>query len=91
MPGEYTFRWDDEIAEYCMEGGKWIDGQYVLVVWGAGPYNISTEVASYEFTIATEGIENVVLTEKVQKVVVDGVVYIVRDNKMFDTLGNQVR
>ena len=41
--------------------------------------------------LATEGIENVVLTEKAQKVVVDGVVYIVRDNKMFDTLGNQVR
>lgn len=38
-----------------------------------------------------QGIENVVLTEKAQKVMVDGVVYIIRDNKMFDTLGNQVR
>lgn len=40
---------------------------------------------------APQGIENVVLTEKAKKVMVDGVVYIIRDNKMFDTLGNQVR
>ena len=38
-----------------------------------------------------EGIENVVLTEKVQKVVVDGVVYIVRDNKLFNLQGAQIR
>ena len=38
-----------------------------------------------------EGIENVVLTEKAQKVVVDGVLYIVRDNKMFNLQGAQVR
>lgn len=41
--------------------------------------------------IGTEGIENVVLTEKVQKVVVDGAIYIIRDNKMFDIRGTQVR
>ena len=38
-----------------------------------------------------EGIENVVLTEKAQKVVVDGVLYIIRDNKMFNVQGTQVR
>jgi len=38
-----------------------------------------------------EGIENVVLTEKAQKVVVDGVIYIIRDNKMFNLQGAQVR
>ena len=38
-----------------------------------------------------QGIENVVLTEKAQKVVVDGVIYIVRDNKMFNLQGAQVR
>ena len=38
-----------------------------------------------------EGIENVVLTEKAQKVVVDGVLYIVRDNKMYNVQGTQVR
>lgn len=39
----------------------------------------------------SQGIENVVLTEKAQKVVVDGAVYVIRDNKMFNVLGNQVR
>ena len=38
-----------------------------------------------------EGIENVVLTEKAQKVVVDGVIYIIRDNKLFNLQGTQVR
>lgn len=38
-----------------------------------------------------EAIENVVLTEKARKVVVDGVIYIVRDNKLFNLQGAQVR
>ena len=38
-----------------------------------------------------QGIENVVLTEKAQKVMVDGVVYIVRDGKLFNLQGVQVR
>lgn len=38
-----------------------------------------------------EGIENVVLTEKAKKVIVDGVMYIVRDGKMFNVQGAQVR
>ena len=38
-----------------------------------------------------QGIENITLTEKAQKVVVDGVIYIVRDNKMFNLQGAQVR
>ncbi len=38
-----------------------------------------------------QGIENIVLTEKAQKVIVDGVIYIVRDNKMFNLQGAQVR
>ena len=39
----------------------------------------------------SQGIENVVLTEKAQKVVVDGALYIVRDNKMYNVQGVQVR
>ena len=45
----------------------------------------------FKWSAAEEGIENVVLTEKAQKVVVDGVIYIVRDNKMFNLQGAQVR
>ena len=40
---------------------------------------------------APQGIENITLGEKAQKVMVDGAVYVIRDNKMFDLLGNQVR
>ena len=38
-----------------------------------------------------EGIEHIVLTEKAQKVVVDGMIYIVRDGKLFNLTGAQVR
>ena len=41
--------------------------------------------------LAAQGIENIVLTEDAQKVIVDGVVYIVRDGKMFNVQGAQVR
>lgn len=41
--------------------------------------------------VGAQGIENIVLTEKAQKVMVDGVIYIVRDNKMFNLQGAQVR
>ena len=55
-------------------------------------YGTIESASGAKVTIATdEGIENVVLTEKAQKVVVDGVIYIVRDNKMFNLQGAQVR
>ena len=41
--------------------------------------------------ISAEGIEQLVLTEKAQKVVVDGAIYIIRDNKLFNLQGAQVR
>ena len=37
------------------------------------------------------GIENIVLTEKAKKVIVDGMVYIVRDGKLFNLTGALVR
>lgn len=40
---------------------------------------------------STTGIENVVLTEKARKVVVDGQIYIIRDNKLFNIHGAQLR
>lgn len=40
---------------------------------------------------APQGIENVQLTNEAQKVMVDGVMYIVRDGKMFNVQGAQVR
>ena len=38
-----------------------------------------------------QGIEQIVLTEKAKKVVVDGHVYIIRDNKLFNLQGARVR
>ena len=55
------------------------------------------EYFSYEISGGTlvhvygQGIENVTLTEKANKVMVDGVLYIVRDNKMYNVQGAQVR
>ena len=49
------------------------------------------EGVQVRWTPSELGIENVVLTEKAHKVVVDGVLYIVRDNKMYNAQGTQVR
>lgn len=42
-------------------------------------------------SIEQQGIEQIVLTEKAMKVVVDGHVYIIRDNKLFNLQGARVR
>lgn len=76
------------------------EGDLVIVTgriqhyWGEGS---NGEYHSYEISNGTlvhvyaQGIENVTLTEKAQKVVVDGVIYVVRDGKMFNLQGAQVR
>ena len=51
----------------------------------------TAEGGELEIIAPVQGIENIVLTEKAQKVVVDGVVYIIRDNKLFNALGTQVK
>ena len=56
--------------------------------------DVELETIAYDdedFIDLLESLENVVLTEKAQKVVVDGAVYIIRDNKMFNMHGAQVR
>ncbi|MBQ6791090.1 MAG: hypothetical protein IJP76_06575 [Paludibacteraceae bacterium] len=58
---------------------------------GAEDGVIAIDLAGTHFAACEEGIENVVLTESAQKVVVDGVMYIVRDNKMYNVHGAQVR
>ena len=76
------------------------EGDLVIVTgkiqhyWGEGSngeyhsYEISNGVLTHVYG---QGIENVVMTEKAQKVIVDGVLYIVRDGKMFNVQGAQVR
>lgn len=83
---------DSEVAEndYVIVTGK--------IMHYYGESASSGEFHSYEIsggtlvhTEAPQGIENIVLTEKAQKVVVDGVIYIVRDNKLFNLQGTQIR
>ena len=79
--------WDQEIEVYNAENEEWAkigDNQCVFgQLWQDGDCEGDP--------CKQIGIENVVLTEKAQKVVVDGVLYIVRDNKMFNVQGTQVR
>jgi hypothetical protein len=95
--------WDQEIEVYNAENDEWAkigDGQFKFgQLWeddtwkGVACKFIELDLSDPEKVrwTSAEGIENVVLTEKAQKVVVDGVLYIVRDNKMFNIQGAQVR
>ena len=65
-------------------------GQITKYVGASGNPTIQIDHGTAEVVFG-QGIENITLTEKAQKVVVDGVIYIVRDNKMFNLQGAQVR
>ena len=67
----------------------WTDDTYKLDPCKLIEMDLSGEDHGWKANV--ESIENVVLTEKAQKVVVDGVMYIIRDNKMFNVHGAQVR
>ena len=88
------------------EGGKWVQAIFTFGnywdddTWNGTPCKLIekdlSDAAQYAWMEGMpeslpEGIENIVLTEKAKKVVVDGMVYIVRDGKMFDLTGVQVR
>lgn len=99
--------WDQELEVYNAENDEWAkigDNQYVFgQLWHDTSYkgtpcktigdNDEWDLSNPEMYrwSGAQGIENVVLTEKAQKVIVDGVLYIVRDNKMFNVQGAQVR
>ena len=70
-------------------GKLWVDGEGAQAGYQVINLDFS-DAAKYKWK-ETEGIEEVVLTEQAQKVVVDGVLYIVRDNKLFNVQGAQVR
>jgi len=93
--------WDQELEVYT-DDDEWVkigDNQLVFgQLWQEDTYKgnpckmIEMDLSgeNYRWT-EPQGIENITLTEKAQKVVVDGVIYIVRDNKMFTVQGTQVR
>jgi hypothetical protein len=93
-----------EIELYDAENDGWKtigDGQFKFgKLWSDDSYKgtpckwIELDWSDPEFarwTTAESGVEDIVLTVKAQKVVVDGVLYIVRDNKLFTVGGTQVR
>jgi hypothetical protein len=93
--------WDHELELYNAEDDVWstiADGQLTFgQLWQDDTYNgtpcksIELDFSAGRWSGYEEGIENVVLTEKAQKVMVDGVMYIIRDNKLFNVQGTQVR
>ena len=96
--------WDSELEVFDEEKGEWGTIQNNQLVfgqlWQEDSYKGTpckwieldfSDPEKFRWSVAEEGIENVVLTEKAQKVVVDGVIYIVRDKKMFNLQGTQVR
>ena len=99
--------WDNEIVyvNKITEEGKpvGLDNITFNTVWKEDSYkgddckSIELDLSDPEVYVwktdwvAPAGVEDIVLTEKAQKVVVDGVLYIVRDNKLFNVGGAQVR
>lgn len=86
--GYYSFS-EGEFAASVLPNG-------VLEVAG---WLLASNNVKYEFTFTTaegaigqaEGIENIELTKEAKKVVMDGKVFIIRDEKLYDLRGAQVR
>ena len=78
------------------EGTALVQGDRVMVVGKLTNnfYNDKNSAQIAKGTVSVQwkaAIENIILTEKVDKVIVDGVLYIVRDGKLFNLQGAQVR
>ena len=69
----------------------WVDANGLIDGAAEGDKALFLNLTSGFAWSAPQGIEDIVLTEKAQKVMVDGVLYIIRDNKMFNVQGAQVR
>ena len=81
-----------ESMDAAVVKGDYVELEGTLVKYFKAENNIILEVTKGTMKkVFPMGIENVSLTEKVQKVMVDGVLYIVRDGKMFNVQGAQVR
>ena len=70
-------------------GDVWVDDTYKgdPVKW----IELDLSGDNYGWKTVVQSIENIELTEQAQKVVVDGVIYIVRDGKLFNLTGAQVK
>lgn len=66
-------------------------GGHVILAGDFVCENGNTYAIYMNFSRGEQGIENIELTEQAKKVIVDGVVYIVRDGKVFNLTGTQVK
>lgn len=85
-------KWANQIV--YAENGKDLDNIKFRNVWNEAKDAVVldyTEGYVWKANYQPEGVENIVLTEKAKKVMVDGVMYIVRDNKLFNIQGAQIR
>lgn len=73
---------------FPVEGTVVVSEDGVITIDALNSYGRQIKVTAGQ---APEGIENIELTEQAQKVVIDGVMYIIRDNKLFNLQGAQVR
>jgi len=102
--GSWSFYMTDEagakgdfMASSCKADSDVNKGDFMAVTGKICKYKTKAGKIMYQIYKGTaahsndQGIENVELTEKAQKVMVDGVVYIVRDGKLFNLQGAQVR
>ena len=83
--------WDNAV---CKANGDELDNFTVGAYLDSEKKKVEIDLSDaekYAWKANVEGIENIVLTEKARKVVVDGVLYIVRDNKLFNVQGTQIR
>ncbi len=99
--------WDNEIVyvQKISEEGKpvglanikfkdvWKDDTYkdIPCKWIELDYSDANTYVWTTGWVPPTAVENIVLTENAQKVMVDGVLYIVRDNKLFSVQGIQVK
>ena len=76
-------------------GNRWCDftecGTALNTLDNPLTFTMTADVAYKAEFEEAQGIENIVLTEKAKKVVLDGMLYIVRDGKLFNLQGAQVR
>ena len=83
--------WANQILIYNTETDAWEEPKNNEVFKKDDAILVDWQDENHKWKNCSEGIENVVMTESAQKVLVDGVLYIVRDNKMFNAQGAQVR